>query len=139
MKRWHRTTFGVMLALSGLLLGQPTVAMDIATVGDQLILSGPVTGDELRRVQDATAASPGVTTVVLRNSPGGDAPAGYGVGEWIRQRGFHTAVSGYCYSSCSRMFLGGTVRQFTDDYPSEFTEVGFHGHYDRDGLLMRIW
>ena len=30
-----------------------------------------------------------------------------------------TAVSGYCYSSCSRMFLGGSARYFTDDYMPE--------------------
>ena len=46
-----------------------------------------------------------------------------------------TAVSGYCYSSCSRMFLGGSARYFTDDYLPETNNVGFHGHYDRMGCL----
>jgi hypothetical protein len=27
------------------------------------------------------------------------------------------------------MFLGGRIRQFTDDYAPEFTNVGFHGFY----------
>jgi hypothetical protein len=44
-------------------------------------------------------------------------------------------VSGYCVSSCSRMFLGGRQRLFTDDYPPLQTFVGFHGHYDSAGKL----
>ena len=61
--------------------------------------------------------------------PGGDAPTGYKVGELFRQKGLRTAISGFCYSSCSRMFLGGKVRVLTDDAPPDATEVGFHGHY----------
>ena len=69
--------------------------------------------------------------MILRNSGGGNAPAGYQVGQLLRQHGVRTAVSGYCYSSCSRMFLGGSARYFTDDYLPETNNVGFHGHYDR--------
>jgi hypothetical protein len=110
-------------------------AMELRIVGDQLILSGRVSGDELGKVREALASSPGIDTVILRNSPGGNAPAGYQVGELLRERGLRTAVSGYCYSSCSRMFLGGRTRYFTDDYLPENNNVGFHGHYDRMGRL----
>src|SRR4051812_31323481 len=114
-----------------------TVAMEIQTTGDQLILSGPVIGDELGRVHDALSVSPIITTGILRNSPGGHILTGYRMGELFRERGLRTAVSGFCYSSCSRMFLGGRWRHFTDDYPLEYTHVGFHGHYGRDGRLNR--
>jgi hypothetical protein len=57
------------------------------------------------------------------------------VGQLFRERGLRTAVSGYCYSSCSRMFLGGATRYFTDDYLPDNNNVGFHGHYDRMGRL----
>jgi hypothetical protein len=110
-------------------------AMDLKVVGRQLILSGPVVGDEPAKVAEALAKSPDVDTVILRNSPGGNAPAGYRVGETLRERGLRTAVSGFCYSSCSRMFLGGRTRYFTDDYPAERTEIGFHGHYYANGRL----
>jgi hypothetical protein len=110
-------------------------AMELRVVGNQLILSGPVVGDEPRKVTEALATTPQIDTVILRNSPGGNAPAGYLVGELLRERGLRTAVSGYCYSSCSRMFLGGRTRYFTDDYPAEYTNVGFHGHYDANGHL----
>jgi hypothetical protein len=110
-------------------------AMELKIVGNQLILSGPVVGDEPGKVREALASWPGIETVILRNSGGGNAPAGYQVGQLLRERGMSTAVSGYCYSSCSRMFLGGSARYFTDDYLPETNNVGFHGHYDRMGHL----
>jgi hypothetical protein len=110
-------------------------AMELKIVGNLIILSGPVVGDEPKKVREALASSPIIDTVILRNSPGGDAPAGYQVGQMFRERGVRTAVSGYCYSSCSRMFLGGRTRYFTDDYLPESNNVGFHGHYDRGGHL----
>jgi hypothetical protein len=109
--------------------------MKLKVAGTQLILSGPVVGDEPGKVREALASSPGIETVILRNSGGGNAPAGYQVGQLLRERGLRTAVSGYCYSSCSRMFLGGSTRYFTDDYIPEYNNVGFHGHYDRKGRL----
>ena len=112
-----------------------TLGMELKVVDNQLILSGGVGGDEPEKVREALANSPEIDTVVLRNSPGGDAPAGYQIGQMLRERGIRTAVSGYCYSSCSRMFLGGKTRYFTDDYLPESNNVGFHGHYDRGGHL----
>jgi hypothetical protein len=118
-------------------IDQKTVlAMDVKVVGDQLILSGPVVSGDLDKIRDALTASPTITTVILRNSGGGHIATGYQTGELFRERGLRTAVSGYCYSSCSRMFLGGKVRVFTDDMPLERTNIGFHGHYDRNGKLM---
>jgi hypothetical protein len=119
----------LMLSVTG------SSAMELKVVGHQLVLSGPVIGDEPAKVAEALAKSSDVDTVILRNSPGGNAPAGYRVGELLRGRGLRTAVSGFCYSSCSRMFLGGRTRYFTDDYPAERTEIGFHGHYYANGHL----
>jgi len=112
-------------------------AMDLKMVGNQLILSGPVVGDEFGKIEKILDDDRTIDTVILRNSPGGDAPTGYRIGELFRSRGLRTAVSGYCYSSCSRMFLGGATRHFTDDFPPEYTDVGFHGHYDGRGHLQR--
>jgi hypothetical protein len=125
---------GVWIAAAVLPTTEPS-AMELKIVGKQLILSGRVVGDEPGRVREALANSPEIDTVILRNSPGGDAPAGYRTGELLRERGLRTAVSGYCYSSCSRMFLGGRTRYFTDDYPADHTHIGFHGHYHADGHL----
>jgi hypothetical protein len=125
------------LLLIAALMTLPTgsLAMELKVVANQLILSGRVVGDEPGKVKEALANSPDIDTVILRNSPGGDAPAGYQTGQLLREHGLRTAVSGYCYSSCSRMFLGGRTRYFTDDYPAEHTHIGFHGHYHADGQL----
>ena len=109
--------------------------MELKVVGNQLILTGRVVGDEPGKAEEALAKSPELDIVVLRNSPGGNAPAGYQIGQLLREHGLRTAVSGYCYSSCSRMFLGGRARYFTDDYPAEYTNIGFHGHYYANGHL----
>jgi len=110
-------------------------AMELKVVGNQLMLSGRVVGDEPGKVKEVLTKSPEIDTVILRNSPGSDAPAGYQIGQLLREHGLRTAVSGYCYSSCSRMFLGGRARYFTDDYAAEDTNIGFHGHYYANGRL----
>lgn len=109
--------------------------MELVKFGNAIILSGPVNGSEWAMVKDAFADNPHIDLVVLRNSHGGDAGTGYELGEFFRKEGVTTAVSGYCISSCSRMFLGGKKRVFTDDYPLDQTRVGFHGHYDAQGNL----
>jgi hypothetical protein len=108
--------------------------MDVRVVQDQAILSGPVVDGDLRKIEGALKR-PSITTVILRNSPGGHPQTGFRVGEIIRAKGLTTAVSGFCYSSCSRMYLGGLRRVFTDDFPPGATAIGFHGHYKKDGSL----
>jgi hypothetical protein len=103
--------------------------------GDQLIMTGLVAREDRDKAAALLDAHPEITLVVLRNSSGGDTASGYLIGEMIRTRGLHTAVSGYCYSACSRLFLGGTQRFFTDDYPAEATAVGLHGHYNTQRRL----
>jgi hypothetical protein len=125
----------LLLTATLVLLPIGSLAMELKVVGNQLILSGRVVGDEASKVAEALAKSPEIDTVILRNSPGGDLPAGYQVGQLFRERGLRTAVSGYCYSSCSRMLLGGRTRYYTDDYPLEATNIGFHGHYYANGRL----
>lgn len=130
--------FTALSALIALLVAPvaSSLAMNAKVVGHQLVLSGPVVDGDFKRIQGALSGSAGIQTVILRNSGGGHAPTGYQVGELFREKGLQTAVSGYCYSSCSRMFLGGKSRVFTDDYPPEQTHVGFHGHYGADGHLL---
>jgi len=127
----------LVLACSIVLSPMAAHAMDATIVDDTLILSGPVIQGDVQRFDDALASRPGITTVVLRNSWGGHIESGYRIGERIRAQGLSTMVSGYCVSSCSRMFLGGRQRQFSKDYGLQATFVGFHGHYDAIGKLIR--
>ena len=114
----------------------PASAMTMQAAGDQMVLSGPVRPGDGQRFRELLAANPGVRTVILRDSPGGDAASGYEIGEHIRQKGLRTALSGYCRSSCSRMFLGGVERGFTDEQRAGKTYVAFHGNYEESGQLM---
>jgi hypothetical protein len=108
--------------------------MEIVVADDQLILAGAVIAADYDAVESNLSFNPQIKTIILRNSPGGDAPTGYRMGDLFRKKYLQTAVSGYCYSSCSRLFLGGERRHFTDDYPPEYTQIGFHGHYDNGDL-----
>jgi hypothetical protein len=114
----------------------PLHAMEIKTCGNQVILSGKVEGNEYARLKDVFSANPHLKTAVLRNSPGGHAETGYRVGEFFRENEITTYVSGYCRSSCSRFFLGGKERYFTDDYPAGKTHVGFHSNYKDSGEVV---
>jgi hypothetical protein len=105
-------------------------AMEFKRLGDTLILSGEVVARDLDRAKAEFKTAPKITHVVLRNSMGGNSWTGYRLGELFRENGVTTAVSGHCISSCSRLFLGGKQRLFSDDYPASMTFVGFHGHYD---------
>lgn len=113
-----------------LLLGTPVQGMTFKRLGNTLILSGEVIAQDLEKAKAEFKSAPAITHVVLRNSMGGNSWTGYRLGELFRERGVATAVSGHCVSSCSRLFLGGKQRMFTDDYPASLTYVGFHGHYD---------
>ena len=135
MKQRLTSTF-TALACAWLWAGNAQ-AMDIETRAPFVILSGSVTGIELRLLKDVIDNNPAITTVVLKNSRGGDARTGYAVGEYIRDKGLSTAVSGYCRSSCSRMFLGGKTRSFSNDQALDKTYVAFHGNYANDGKLLK--
>ncbi|MEJ8839239.1 hypothetical protein [Ramlibacter sp. AN1133] len=106
-------------------------AMDFHRVGDVLVLSGPVTGNELVQLRNHLAGDP-VRLVLLHESPGGDLWNGYQVGNRIRSEGLPTAVSGKCESACGLIFLGGTERSFSDGRPLALTMVGLHGAHTTD-------
>jgi len=112
-------------------------AMEMLVVDEVVTLSGPVVEGDLKKFQEALAKQTGISTVVLKNSYGGDALSGYQIGQLIRELGLTTVVSGYCVSSCSRMFLGGKARLFSDEQGLTNTYVGFHGHYQSNGQLNR--
>jgi hypothetical protein len=111
-------------------------AMDMKVCENQLILSGSVVAGDFGRIKDAIAADPEISVAVLRNSQGGDAESGYDIGEYFRNKGISTYASGYCLSSCSRMFLGGKERFFTDDFSLGRYSIGFHSNYDRSDRIV---
>jgi hypothetical protein len=105
--------------------------MEVQVVDDQIIMSGRIDGSELPALWSIAAErkSNPIRTVVLRDSAGGDLRTSLQAGDFIRQQGWSTAVSGYCFSGCALIFLGGKERNFTDDKPPLQTQLGFHGAY----------
>jgi hypothetical protein len=137
-----RTTL-ILLATNTLLcIATHAMEFELRPVADatppraSLVMSGKVEGIELRVLKDWIDKHPEIDTIILKNSTGGDAATGYAVGEYIREKGLTTAVAGHCLSSCSRMYLGGRSRYFTDELPPGKTMVGFHGNYGADGNLL---
>jgi hypothetical protein len=123
-----RTIFVTSLVF--VLTAKPAISMSHQVRGSALILSGEVVYQDLERAKKTLDSNRAITHVVLRNSMGGNSWTGYRMGELFRERGLTTAVSGHCVSACSRLFLGGKQRMFSDDFPASLTYVGFHGHYD---------
>jgi hypothetical protein len=115
--------------------------MDIEVQGDLVVMSGRVLGSECSQLA-ATLQQNAIHVVVLTASPGGNADAGYCVGELIRQHRLATVIRGSCASSCSRMWLGGVTRRLD----GAESRVGLHGNYKEDGNLrpgaparLRAW
>jgi hypothetical protein len=111
--------------------GAPVFGMDLEVQGNQVVMSGPVTGTECSQLLSILQQNP-IRVVVLTWSTGGNAEAGYCVGALIRQYGLATVIRGSCNSSCSRMWLGGVSRTLE----GANSRVGLHGNYDRNGNLL---
>ena len=109
------------------LLSTSLLATEAKVVGDQLILSGRASGNELTLVRDAIAQhGDRIKTVVLRDHSGrAENTDLMRAADLIAERGWRTAVSGFCGTACSKLFLGGVERQFTEDKSPALTSVMF--------------
>jgi hypothetical protein len=129
-KRMTRAGVRLALLLIVVLAQSPSaLGMTMVVDGDRVVMSGTVVGDECGRLRSVLQQSV-VRTIVLMQSHGGNAEAGYCVGELIRARGLDTEIRGSCNSSCSRMWLGGVSRTLDGND----ARVGLHGNY-RNGTL----
>ena len=97
-----RSSSSAVLILLSLLMPFQTRAMDMKVEGESVVLSGAVDGSECTAL-GAILSQATIRTVILANSGGGNARAGYCVGDLIRERGLSTVIRGRCASSCSRM------------------------------------
>jgi hypothetical protein len=122
-----------LLAALAALCSPAAPAMEFHRVGEVLVMSGPVSGNELVGLRNQLVEG-GLKLVVLHDSPGGDLWNGYQVGNLIRSEGLPTAVSGKCESACGLIFLGGAERSFSDGRPLASTMIGLHGAHATDSL-----
>ena len=105
-------------------------AMSIEVSGSTVWMAGDVKGDECVRLKEIIN-SRSIDLVVLGDSNGGNANAGYCVGETIRKNKISTVIDGVCVSSCSRMWLGGVTRKLQ----GAGSAVGLHGNYSNGRLI----
>lgn len=130
-----RTFVVVLLAVAA-----PLHAADMKVVGDQVIVSGKLDNNELAQFRDVAAEHGSqVTTVVLRNlTPGGNFFESARIAaDYVRERGWRTAVSGLCSGACAILYLGGVSRHFTDDSSPRVTRVGLTGWYFTQNTIYR--
>jgi hypothetical protein len=122
-----------LLALAALALASSQAsAMEMTVQGDSIVMSGSVAGHECDTLESMLAKNT-IKLIVLKDSGGGNARAGYCVGALVRKSGLSTLIRGRCASSCSRMWLGGVER--TLEGPN--SRVGLHGNYDNSGALLQ--
>jgi hypothetical protein len=110
--------------------GARALGMDLEVRANDVVMSGHVDGSECSRLASILHEN-SIRVIVLTSSQGGNADAGYCVGELIRQNGLATVIRGSCASSCSRMWLGGVTRTLD----GANSRVGLHGNYDNEGRL----
>ena len=119
-----RAVVALALLLAGMLARSPSaLGMTMTVDGDRVVMSGPVDGDECGQLQSLMQQRI-IRTVVLTQSHGGNAEAGYCVGALIRAHGLDTEIRDSCNSSCSRMWLGGVSRTLD----GKNARVGLHGN-----------
>ncbi len=121
----------VVLLLATVLGWHAALAMTIEVHGARVFATGMV-GEEgdLQRFTEALAM-PGLSDVVLVNSPGGQLRTALAMARLIEQRGLRTLVAGRCMSACSVLFLAGAQRQFATGVAPVMTMVGIHGAHRR--------
>jgi hypothetical protein len=117
----------IIFAIISSLVATSLLATDAKVVGDQLILSGRASGNELQLVRDAIAEHGGSIKVVILREHSGRAENTdlMRAADLFTERGWRTAVSGFCGTACSKLFLGGVERHFTDDKLPAQTSVMF--------------
>lgn len=120
-------TKSFLLGSVALVIAPAARAMDMQKQGDQLILTGPIVETDYVRFNSLLTRD--IKTVVLRNSVGGDLWTGLALGNTIKWHNLTTVASGYCFSSCALMFLGGKERYFSDEFEAGKTLVGIHSPY----------
>lgn len=119
------------LTAASLLLTSAGHALTISTQTNEnvtvVLLEGRFAFDDTTMFDENTNGIP--NAVVAFNSVGGNAFAGLGIGEAIREKGFITLVPNgmTCASACAVAWLGGTTRLM-----GPTAKIGFHAAYDRD-------
>ncbi len=121
---------GAVLLLALLLAGSAS-AMTVEVHGERIFATGPIGEEGDLQKFSAALATPGVTEIVLVNSPGGQLRVAMSIARLIVPLNLRTLVVGRCMSACSILFMAGAKRQFASGVNPQMTMVGFHGAHRR--------
>ena len=89
---------------------------------------GPITNGDYEKLVSLTNHLPYGQAVIFLNSPGGVAYEGIAIGEYVRNKGFTTAVAPIdeCDSSCAIIWAAGKYKSAS--FPG--SKIGFHALYN---------
>ena len=127
--RFFRAT--LMLALAGVVtLVSPAMAMTVEVQGSAVFVSGDIGPTDILKFR-AAVSRPGIDTLVLVNSEGGDLYTSFHLARVVAAWRLKTVVAGQCSSACAIIFMGGVERSFSDAFEPQDTYVGIHGAISR--------
>lgn len=99
--------------------------------GQVLVLDGEINRDTAYFFQ-SLAEYPGVTGLLIAQSPGGDLFAAHQIGRTIQTKNINTAILVNCESACVDVFIAGQERTIAAD-----AKIGMHATEDREyGLAI---
>ncbi len=124
-----RQKMALALCLLSSLVARPSTAMQLERVGSDLYAKGEIVDADFLAFQ-TQLEKPGLSRLILVNSPGGNLWTALRIAEQVRDAKLHTVVSGSCLSGCSLLFVAGRQRQFGSGYPARATLIGIHGAHD---------
>ena len=135
--RFLRAT-GILAVASGVILASPAIAMTVEVQGNAVFAAGDIGPRDILKFREAVSR-PGVDTLVLVNSEGGDLYTSFHLARVVAAWRLKTVVAGQCSSACAIVFMGGVERSFSGTYEPQDTYVGIHGAISRiDGKVNGV-
>ena len=137
MSKFFRATV-ILAVASGVTLVGPAMAMTVEVQGNAVFAAGDIGPKDILKFREAVSR-PGVDTLVLVNSEGGDLYTGFHLARVVAAWRLKTVVAGQCSSACAIVFVGGVERSFSGAYEPQDTYVGIHGAISRiDGKVNGV-
>ena len=130
---------GRVLALTGgVALVGSALAMTVEVQGNAVFAAGDIGPKDILKFREAVSR-PGIDTLVLVDSEGGDLYTSFHLARVVAARRLKTVVAGQCSSACAIIFMGGVERSFSGAYAPQDTFVGIHGAISRiDGKVNGV-
>jgi hypothetical protein len=123
-----------------LLVSSKAMALEVRLENTIITLSGkldmpPAGMKDAETFLKMARDNPQVKTIHLENMPGGSVDVADSIAKFVGLYRLTTVVSGTCASACTRIFMMGDKRQFSNKLPLNETYIGLHGIMQGDKLI----